>query len=265
MSTNSLRDIILLIGAGILGLALALGAYVVMHPQTQTSPQEQEIILEQPDGEVSDAQERAEGEEEETPTAPSTSILHEMSFTAQAPFGEWSDPRLQDGCEEAASLMAVSWARGETFTLAYAKAEILAVSEYEEATYGSYHDTSAADTLGRIIEGYFGFNGAHLARNVTKEDMIAQLYAGNVLIIPTNGRALQNPNFTNGGPDRHMLVVKGYDVATDEFITNDNGTRQGEGYRYNAELLWEAIRDYSSGNHEPIVGASKVMIVVEPE
>lgn len=261
MKANSLRDIVLLATAGILGLVLAVGAYALMRPQAQ-APQE-ELVLERPEGQVSDAQEPAE--EEDFSTELNESILHEMTFTAQAPFGEWSDPRLQDGCEEAASLMAVFWARGETFTLEEAKAEILAASEYELATYGSYHDTSAADTLSRIIEGYFGFDGARLARSITKQEMIDELYAGNVLIIPTNGRALNNPNFTAGGPERHMLVVKGYDVATDEFITNDNGTRQGEGYRYDANVLFGAIRDYTSGYHEPIVGTSKVMIVVEPE
>lgn len=262
MKVNSFRDIVLLATAGIFGLVLAVGAYVLMRPQSQ-APQEG-VVLQRPEGEVSDAQERAE-EEEEDSVSPTTSVLHEMTFTAQAPFGEWSDPRLQDGCEEAASLMAVSWARGETFTLEEAKAEILAASEYELATYGSYHDTSAADTLSRIIEGYFGFDGARLARSITKQEMIDELYAGNVLIIPTNGQALNNPNFTAGGPERHMLVVKGYDVATDEFITNDNGTRQGESYRYDADVLFGAIRDYTSGYHEPIVGVSKVMIVVGPQ
>ena len=44
------------------------------------------------------------------PTAtvePKRFVLLNVPFTSQAPFGEWSDPRHQDGCEEAAALMAV--------------------------------------------------------------------------------------------------------------------------------------------------------------
>ena len=77
-----------------------------------------------------------------------------------------------------------------------------------------------------------------------------ELEAGHLVIIPTNGQALKNPNFTLPGPERHMLVVKGYDYETEEFITNDPGTRNGADYRYKKDLLFEAIRNYKTGFHE---------------
>jgi hypothetical protein len=61
-----------------------------------------------------------------------------------------------------------------------------------------------------------------------------------------------------------MLVIRGYDPATKEFITNDPGTRKGEGYRYPEQIIYAAWRDYPSGDHEPILNINKNMIVVMP-
>ena len=36
-----------------------------------------------------------------------------VPFTSQAPSGQWDNPVYQDGCEEAAALMAVYWAEGK--------------------------------------------------------------------------------------------------------------------------------------------------------
>ena len=77
-----------------------------------------------------------------------------------------------------------------------------------------------------------------------------------------NGQKLGNPFFTAPGPERHMLVVIGYDPEKLEFITNDPGTRQGEAYRYPVNVLWLAIRDYPTGDHEPITEVVKKMIVI---
>jgi hypothetical protein len=59
-----------------------------------------------------------------------------------------------------------------------------------------------------------------------------------------------------------MVVIRGYDVDTKEFITNDVGTRQGENYRYPESVLFNAIRDYPTGDHLPITGFTKSAILV---
>ena len=59
-----------------------------------------------------------------------------------------------------------------------------------------------------------------------------------------------------------MIIIRGYDPLTKEFITNDPGTRKGELYRYDATVLYEAIRDYPTGYHEIIPHIEKNMIVV---
>jgi hypothetical protein len=63
-------------------------------------------------------------------------------------------------------------------------------------------------------------------------------------------------------------VIRGYDETEGEFITNDPGTRMGNGYRYKYEKLIAAVHDW---NHELAAGGMtneemdqgrKVVIVV---
>lgn len=191
-------------------------------------------------------------------------VLMDVPFTPQAPFGEWSNPVYQDGCEEATMLMAVRWAKGgSALTKEEAKSEILKIAEYQKNKYGEYRDTSAEDTVARIIKGYFNYDQAEVKRNITIDDIIKELMKGNLVITPMNGRELDNPHYTGEGPERHMLVIRGYDTKTKEFITNDAGTRLGEKYRYKEEVLYNAIRDYLTGYHLMIEKEEKVMIVVK--
>ena len=193
-----------------------------------------------------------------------STILLNVDFTSQAPLAEWSDLRQQDGCEEASALMAVRWAKGlGALTKAEAKKEILAISTFEENNYGNYIDTSIADTLKIIIQEYFGYQKAILKKNSSLEEIKDELNNGNVLILPLDGKKLKNPNFKNGGPERHNLVIRGYDPVTHEFITNDPGTRKGDGYRYPEKIIDAAWRDYPTGDHLPIAGVKKNMIVVQ--
>lgn len=189
-------------------------------------------------------------------------LLSDVPFTSQAPFGGWDDPRQQDGCEETSSLMAVYWAQHKTLTPDQALAEILAAADYEQATYGSYHDTDAQDTVTRIIKGYFKYTNATARSNINVEDIKKELYAGHIVLTPMNGQKLGNPNFTGGGPERHMLVIIGYDPAKNQFITNDPGTRKGKGYRYSAAVIQGALREYPTGDHLPITDESRTAMIV---
>jgi hypothetical protein len=192
-------------------------------------------------------------------------VLLDVPFTPQAPFAEWDNPIYQDGCEEAASLIAVRWVRGQSLSLEQADEEIVAASNYQTKEYGEYRDASAQDTADRIIKGYFGYDRVEVKRDITIEDIINELMRGNIVITPMNGQKLNNPFYTPPGPVRHMVVIRGYDRDKKEFITNDPGTRRGEGYRYDQEVLYNAIRDYHTGYHIPIEKEEKTMIVVKAE
>ncbi len=208
--------------------------------------------------------------ENTTPTVVAVEVLPQdifienVPFLVQAPFGEWKDPRQQDACEEAASLIAISWASDITkISKIETKEKILDIVKYQTENLGEYRDTSAADTLKYIINGYFSYKKAHLKENIKIEDIITELALGNLIIVPANGQALHNPYFIQPGPERHMLVLRGYDAAKKEFIANDPGIGRGEKYRYPQDILWAAIRDYQTGYHIPIKEVKKTIIVVE--
>jgi len=191
-------------------------------------------------------------------------IFQDVPFTAQAPFGQWNDPRQENACEEASALMAVRWATGQSFSSkSEALQAILSLAAFEQQHYGSYLDTSAADTVERIFKSYFHYKNVEVKQGIGNSDIIAALADGAIVIVPMNGRKLHNPFYTQPGPEHHMLLVRGYDAIKKEFITNDPGTRRGQGFRYPAAVLEAAIRDYPTSNVVPAPSSSKnVMIVV---
>lgn len=189
-------------------------------------------------------------------------VLLDVPFTAQAPFGNWADVRQDYGCEEAAILMAMYWAYDRNLPLEEAEKEIIAISEFEKEKYGDFHDTSTLDTL-KVLRAYFGYENAFTKFDIDTEDIKAELAKGNVVIVPIDGTKVGNPYYTPPGPAKHKVIIRGYDDTTQEFITNDPGTKRGEGYRYNYQILEKAIVDYPTGLNEPISQVRTAMIVVE--
>lgn len=188
-------------------------------------------------------------------------ILYEVPFISQAPLGDWSDPREQHGCEEASALMAMGWVLGKTFTPEQALEEIIFISDFEFKRYGEFRDTSAEDTAERIFKGYFKYDPVGFKKDIGVGDIKRELYRGNLVIVPVNGQKLGNPFFKPPGPIQHMVVVKGYDPRTKEFITNDPGTKHGESFRYKEEILEKALQDYPTGFHRKILKIETAMIV----
>lgn len=202
--------------------------------------------------------------ETEPKKVPESSLLENVPFTTQAPFGEWDDPIFQNGCEEAALVMAAYWLTEKALTKEIAKQEIIALSKFQKKTIGQSIDTSAEDTE-KLLREYYGITISTVQTNITVIDIREALSSGALVIVPADGRKLHNPNYTQPGPTTHMLVIIGYDAEKQEFITNDSGTRNGKGYRYQEDVLFGAIRDYPTGDHLPIKGIQKTMIIVEKE
>jgi len=186
-----------------------------------------------------------------------------VPFTVQAPYGDWKNDIYQDGCEEASVLMAIYWINGKELTKVVADEKIVAMAEWQENKYGCAVDTSTKDTVKRLFNEYFGYKKVETKTVEKVNDLINEIKQGRLIIVPTNGQLLGNPYYTSPGPLRHNLVVYGYDKVTDEFIVNDPGTKRGGAYRYSSKILFEAIRDYSTGCHIDILKDKKVMIVVK--
>ncbi len=187
-------------------------------------------------------------------------VLIDIPFTSQAPLGNWDDNRLENGCEEANVLMAMNWINNKTLTPQEAEEAILKISEFETEHYDNAVDTSAADTK-KMAEDYFDYHKIDIKYDISVQDIKKELADGNIVLVPTNGQALNNPFYKAPGPERHFLLIRGYDDIFHNFITNDSGTKHGDEYKYHYDVLYNAIRDYPSGNELPINGYKKVMLV----
>ncbi|MFA5886329.1 MAG: C39 family peptidase [Patescibacteria group bacterium] len=203
-------------------------------------------------------------------SAAAKTILLKVPFTSQAPLGQWQDERQQDGCEEAAALMALAWLKptsavnklGRTLTKKEWQDKIINLSNWEEKKYGEYRDVSLGDIRDWIFKDYFSYSSTTVKKVASASDIIKELEKGNLVLTPMNGRALKNPYFTYPGPERHMILIKGYDYKTKQFITNDPGTRRGENYRYSALTIFKAIRPYQTGSKVAFVKLVKEMLVI---
>lgn len=201
--------------------------------------------------------------------AASNNLIITVPFTSQAPLAKWQDSRQQDGCEEAVSLMAMAWVKGEGLTVknkiskATWEKKIIALSDFEKKKYGEYRDVTLSDMIKWIFKDYFKYDKVNIKSLVSTKDILAELEKGKIVLLPMNGRELKNPNFKAPGPVTHMVLIKGYDYKTKEFITNDPGTRNGENYRYPEKIILKAIRVYPTGYHLTVKKIEKSMIVVE--
>lgn len=183
--------------------------------------------------------------------------LYPVPFTSQAPFKIWDEVH-EESCEEASLIMVKYYADGKILTPKIAEQEIQNLKDYQIKKYGDYKDTDMAKTA-EIGRDYYKLS-LKVVYDFEFEDMLKQLSEGNILIVPTAGRLLNNPYFANPGPLYHNLVVIGYDKILKEFIVNDPGTSHGKNFRYSFETLYNAIHDFT-GDKKDIEKGGKAMIV----
>ncbi len=203
---------------------------------------------------------KIEPRENEVPDFLNSPVL----FVSQAPYSNW-DELHEEACEEAAMIMAVKYFKKENLSAHIMEQGILNLIKWEEAN-GYKVDLNANEAV-EILKSYFTVS-AEATDEVTVEEIKKKLLASNLIVVPSAGRQLGNPNFTGDGPIYHMLVIRGYDDKTGEFITNDPGTRKGEGYRYKYQKLIDAVHDWNHAlaeggmTDEEMEQGRKVVIVV---
>jgi hypothetical protein len=183
-----------------------------------------------------------------------------VPFLCQAPYANWSQP-WQDGCEEAAIIMAMRYVRGERITKSSGNLEILDQVRFQKRKYGGHYDLTVKQSA-KLIKDYYDFNDLEVRYDVQIEDIKKELAEGNVVITPMAGRLLENPYYTPPGPVYHYMVFKGYDDGTGEFITNDPGTKRGRNYGYQYDIAYDAIHDWT-GSKKTIASGKKAMIVIK--
>jgi len=192
-----------------------------------------------------------------TPEIPNK-ILIDVPFISQAPFANW-DIIHEESCEEASLIMVKYFLDGKKLTPQIAEQEIQTMVDFEIKNYGDYKDSNAQQII-RLAKDFYNIHNLKAIYDFSKEDIKNYLAKKNPIIVPAAGRLLKNPNFTPPGPLYHNLVLVGYDGDT--IVTNDPGTRKGQGYTYNIDTLYGAIHDFP-GKKEDIEKGRKAMLVLE--
>jgi hypothetical protein len=187
----------------------------------------------------------------ETPASQISKVNQKVPFVVQAPLSNWDDFVFQNACEEASIIMSMGWVKGiQKISPAEAVKEIETIVAFEDRTFGYNTDANLKD-VERIFKENLNHQNVRILENVNLDSLLSELQKGNLIIAPVIGRALGNPYFTSPGPIAHMLVITGYDPAAKEFITNDPGTKRGENYRYQENVLFNALWEYPAGKDNP--------------
>ncbi len=184
-------------------------------------------------------------------------IVSLVPFTSQSPFGNWAEP-YQDFCEEASVVMVAHWVWNVPLSPAIADREMKIIKQFETLAFQRSKDNSAED-VATILKTLYGIKNVLTKEVMNKQELVVELKQGKIIIVPAAGRMLKNPYFTPPGPFYHMLVVRGHDPITNEFIVNDPGTKRGNGLRYHATVLFNAMHDLNNGD---VMNGKKMMIVV---
>lgn len=175
-------------------------------------------------------------------------------FTSQAPLGDWNKP-WSDFSEEATIYMAYKWAMQEEIGNRNEIADDLSqLGIWEEKWFGSSGDTTISQSL-EMLNDYFGYYNAHIEYDLSLENLKWLIGLGNTLIIPVNGKILDNPHYGNPAPIHNQVFLIDFDDEAGEFIVNDPATRYGEASRYDYEKLLNSISD---------IDGSKVALSIEP-
>jgi nitrogen regulatory protein PII len=206
--------------------------------------------------------------------------INSVPFTSQAPYAKW-DNLHDEACEEASIIMAHYYLiEEEKIDISLAEEEIQSMVKSQISYLGSHKDLNANEMVELAKKFY---NEEYQVVKLIKKDagevesenkdldivyeekiefLKSELAKGNIFIIPAAGQELGNPYFRGDGPLYHALVIIGYDDSSEEFITNDPGTRRGEKYRYSYEVIWDAIHDFP-GKKTDILKGDKNVILVE--
>jgi len=188
----------------------------------------------------------------------------DVPFQSQAPTLNWDMP-YQEACEEASLIMADAFFNGRGLTVEGMDTSIKKLVDWQMKRFGYYEDTTPAEVV-IIAQEYFNLK-ATLDYDVSVDNIKKYISQNKLILAPAAGKILPNPNFKNGGPLYHMLIIRGY--TQDKFITNDPGTKRGEEFVYKYNDLLNAIHAWpraSGGSKRDVTEAEmltgeKVMVV----
>lgn len=181
-----------------------------------------------------------------TETETSTEYVHlTVPFIIEIPDGVWTGP-WKNACEEAAMAMVDQYYQGVSKISRQASKNIMwPLFIYQDSVWGSNADSNATRTA-KIIEAKLDFK-ATIKRNPTMEEIKNELRAGRPVMSFHYAKYLDNPGhrFRINGSYFHVMVLSGFDEATQEFITEDPGAENGLDYRYKYDKLMATLGDFN--------------------
>ncbi|MDD5749816.1 MAG: C39 family peptidase [Patescibacteria group bacterium] len=204
-----------------------------------------------------DEQVENKSENQEENLGQSSGINLAIPFTSQAPTANWEQP-FQDACEEASILMVHYYYQGKNLPSPEQVENILIdMVNWQEENWGGHYDLAVVETAD-LVRQFFPYR-TEVLEDLTAEKIRSFLDRGLPLIVPADGRKLENPFFSGQGPAYHMLVVKGY--LGDNFITNDPGTRRGADFVYSSANLMSSIFDWDK-NKGQTIGPKRALVLL---
>ena len=175
-----------------------------------------------------------------------------VPFTPEIPDGNW-----KNACEEASVTMVESYYLGNKklrLPAADAKAVMQQLFDWENKHFGRNSDSNATETA-KYINEYSSFN-ATVVTNPVLEDIKAELAAGRPVISLHFGKDLINPHhaWNPRGSYYHMMVLVGFDDASQEFIVNDTADYlTGLDYRYKYATIMDTLRDFDHATRKTVM------------
>jgi len=169
-------------------------------------------------------------------------INMQIPFTTQAPFGIWDDLH-NDACEEASVISGIYYLENKLLTPDLAETDIQALVNWQIKNFGGQYDLPV-DKVSQMVDKFYSRKSdIYYDGDVTIAKIKELLASNHPIIMPLAGRDLKNPFYRAPGPVYHMIVIRGYDDASKQFIVNDVGTKHGENYNYDYQKLFNAIYD----------------------
>ncbi len=178
----------------------------------------------------------------------------DVPFVSQAPEKKWVQP-WEDACEEATILMLDAYYKKYDVGVPLAKEEILKLVNWEEEQ--GWGGSIELEKIQILFTEFFGLKTI-IIENPTVAQIKSYLDQGTPVLLPADGRELENPHFVNGGPPSHTIIIRGY--TSGEFITNDPGTQYGKNFRYSIDNLMQSMHDWNGGD---VKNGKTVILVVE--
>jgi hypothetical protein len=252
------------VGMRLLALAAA-GAFLLAgcHSTVSNAPPKAAVTLGAPSPVPSPSEDPSPIPTPSPSPPPASAFIQTVPYTVQAPYGKW-DAAHEEYCEAAAVLMVGLYMGGDRRSRippAEADADMANIVSYERATWPGVLNLSL-DKVGAV--GNHFYNVAPTLEEASFDNIEKEIAAGRPVIIPV---------MTHGAPGGariapyygslsvyHVIVIVGYDAATQTVTTNDAGISQGQNYQYR----WPVLESAMDAQTPKMAGQGRVALSFAP-